>query len=142
MCDSAESANDRDYAANNNHDEPQSHQADLRVVERNDLPGTWRDCRVNTDERDDQHAMLFCHRSAKLVRCAGDFSGGANISGEDCQDGCDVAECNVSAPRESGANENCSVRNAIWYFVVKLASFRGATRSNGNHSIEHVGSQT
>src|SRR5438094_1614409 len=91
-CDSAESANDRDRAADNNPDKSQSHKADLRIGERNHLPGTWRDCRVNTDERDHEHAMLFRHWSAELVRCPGDFSCCANVSGEDSQNGCDVTQ--------------------------------------------------
>ncbi len=141
MCDSAESANDRDYAPYDNHDKPQSHQPDMRIVERNDLPGMWRDYRVNTDERDDEHAVLFCHRSTELVRRAGDFSCRANVRGEDCQNCCDITECNVSAPCETGANEHGRVGNAVGNFVVELTRFRRATGSDGNHPIEHVRSQ-
>lgn len=83
MGDSRDSANNRDNTACDDHEESQSHQADLRILERNDLPGAWRDYRVNTDERDDQHAMLFCHRSAELVRRPGDFTRGANVGSED-----------------------------------------------------------
>src|SRR6266496_6706263 len=142
MCDSSDSANNRDYTAHDDHDKPQSHQADLRIVECNDLPGTWRDCRVNTDEGDDQHTMLFCHWSTKLVRRAGNFSCCPNISREDCQNGCDITECNISAPCKAGSDKNCSIGNAVGNFVIELTGFRRATGSDGNHSIEHVGSQT
>src|SRR6266542_837959 len=140
-CDSCYAANDRDYTAHDDHDKPQSHQTDPQIIKGNHLPGPWRDCRVNTDQRDDEHAMLLCHRSTELVRRAGDFSCCANVSGEDGQNGCDVTECNISAPREAGSNEYSSVRNAIGYLVVEFTGFRRATGSDGNHPIEHIRSQ-
>src|SRR5205814_7764625 len=46
VCDSCYAANNRDNTACDDHDKPQSDQADLRIVERDHLPGTWCDRRV------------------------------------------------------------------------------------------------
>src|SRR5207253_2279465 len=136
------SAKHSDYAAYDNHDKTNSHQAHLRIVERDHLPGPWRDHCVNADECDDEHAMLLCHRSTELVRRPGDFSCRANVSGEDGQNGCDVTECNISAPCKPGSDENRRIGNTVGDLIVEFTGFRGATGSDRNHPIEHVRSQT
>src|SRR5438067_6252209 len=63
----------------------------------------------------------------KLVRRAGDFSRGANISSEDCQNRCDITKRNVSASGVPCADEHRRVRNAIANLVVKFAYFRSTS---------------
>ena len=65
--------------------------------------------------------MLFGHWSAKLIRRSRDFARCANVSGEDRQNGRDIAERNVSTPGEPCADEDCCVGNPIRDFVIKLA---------------------
>jgi hypothetical protein len=62
-------------------------------------------------------------KQIELVRRAGDFSRGANVSGEDCQNRRDITERNVSAPGVTRADEHRCIRNAIGNLVVKLAYF-------------------
>src|ERR1700737_1156768 len=86
--------------------------------------------------------MLFCHGSAEFVGRACDFPGRANVSSKDGEDGRDITKGNVSAPGETGANEHSGVRHAVWNLIVKFANLRSATRSECDHSIKHVRSQT
>ena len=75
--------NDCDQATHCDHEKSKAHNAKPGIVEVKDLPGSRNDRGVEADNCDHQHSVLLCHRSAKLVRRARDFSCGANISGED-----------------------------------------------------------
>ena len=90
-------------------------------MKRDGLPRRWSDCGIHSDHRDDQHAMLFGHRSAELVRRSRDLARRANISGEDRQNRRDITERDVTTPRETGSDEDCRVGNAIGDFVVKFS---------------------
>ncbi len=90
MRDSIQPANNRDYAASDYERKTQTHDANFEPIEMQNLPGSRDGGGVEADQGDDQHPMLFRHRSAKLVRRACDFPGGANISSKDRQDGRDV----------------------------------------------------
>src|ERR1051326_7341924 len=127
MADSTNAANDCDYAAHNDDRKSKSHQADLRPTERDHLPRTRRDCGIQADQRHDQHAVLFGHRSAEFVRRSRYLASGADVSGKDGQDCSNVTECSVSAPGEPSAYEDGGVGNAIRHFIVKLSYFCTAT---------------
>src|ERR1041385_6361452 len=123
MCDSVKPPTDCDQTTHSDHEKSEGHNAKHGVVEAQDLPGSRNHRRVEAGNSDNEHPVLFCHRSAKLVRRACNFSRGANISSEDCQNRCRVTECDVSAPGISCADEHRRVGYAIGNFVVKLSCF-------------------
>jgi len=74
---------DCDQATHGDHEKSKAHDAKPGIVEVKDLPGSWNERGVEAANGDNQHPVLLCHRTAKLVTGARDFSCGANISSED-----------------------------------------------------------
>ena len=60
-------------------------------------------------------------RRERLFDSVRDLARRANISGEDRQNRRDITERDVTAPRETGSDEDCRVGNAIGDFVVKFS---------------------
>src|SRR5262245_22889860 len=52
---------------------------------------------VDADEGDQEHALLLGHWAAEVGGCAGGFSDGAGVRGEDGEDGGGVAQLGVAA---------------------------------------------
>src|SRR5947208_10852238 len=105
VCDSVNPPAHRDQATYDDQKKSDPHDTKLDVIELKELPGSWNYRGVEAGNGHNQHPMLLCHRSAKLVMRAGNFSCGANIRGEDCQNCCNVTKRDIAAPGQSCADE-------------------------------------
>src|SRR5439155_10948888 len=72
--DSIEPPNNCDTTADDYQSKAKAHRTNFELIEMQNLPGSRNHCGVQANHSDNQHSMLLCHRSAKLVGRPCDFS--------------------------------------------------------------------
>src|SRR5437588_10056964 len=109
VCDSVKPSAHCDQATPDYQKKSNAHYTKLDIIELKHLPRSWNNRGVEAGNGHNQHSVLFCHRSAKLIMRAGDFSCGPNIRSEDCQNCCKITERDIAAPGQSCTDEHRSV---------------------------------